>query len=154
MSSGRGGQLIRTPALPTLLRGEDSSDKVMEYQLGAFATCAAVFVYVLLRRCRKLSAIGDVPGPVNPSWIFGMSPAGRPGPFASSRWHIVLSMKPFKDTSGIFRSKKLEEQRGGSSRLSGMLFVGTAHLGYVSPSTNTPWWLAFGVFTETIGSYV
>ena len=83
MSSGPEGRLIRTPALPILLRGEDSSDKAMEYQLAALAACAAVFAYVLLRRGRKLSAVRDVPGPVNPSWIFGMFPVGRLGPFAS-----------------------------------------------------------------------
>jgi len=53
----------------------------MQYQLGALATCAAVFVYVILRRHGKRSAIKNVPGPVNPSWIFGTSPDGQPGPF-------------------------------------------------------------------------
>ena len=50
----------------------------MQYQLVAVAACAAVFAYAFLRRNRKLSAIGDVPGPQNPSWIFGMSLEMRP----------------------------------------------------------------------------
>ena len=50
-------------------------------QLGALAICVAVFFCVFLRRRRKLSAIRDVPGPVNPSWIFGMSPEGQSDPF-------------------------------------------------------------------------
>jgi len=118
---------------PRFVRGEDSSNQDMGHQLGALATCAVVFVYVFLRRGRKLPAIRDVPGPANPSWIFGTFPAGQPGPFASSRWSMTLSAKPFKDTSGTFRSKKLEEWRGGSSRTSGTLFVSTVRLGYVSP---------------------
>lgn len=43
----------------------------MEYQLVAPATCAAVFVYVFLRRRRRFAAVKDVPGPANPSWMFG-----------------------------------------------------------------------------------
>jgi len=54
----------------------------MQYQLGALAACVAAPVYVFLRRYRKVSTIRDVPGPVNPSWIFGTSPEGQPGPFA------------------------------------------------------------------------
>ena len=46
----------------------------MQYQLGALATCAVVFVYAMLRTRRRPSTIKDVPGPVNSSWIFGMSP--------------------------------------------------------------------------------
>ena len=53
----------------------------MQSQLGALVTCAAILVYAFLRRCRRLSAIRDVPGPVNPSWIFGTSPDDQPGPF-------------------------------------------------------------------------
>lgn len=53
----------------------------MQYQLGALAACAAVVFYAVIRKYRKRSVIKDVPGPVNPSWIFGMSPGGRPGPF-------------------------------------------------------------------------
>ena len=45
----------------------------MEYHFGVLTTCAAVLVYTLLRRRLKLSTIRDVPGPVNPSWLFGMS---------------------------------------------------------------------------------
>jgi len=52
----------------------------MQYQLGAFSACVAVFVYVILRRQKKYSAIRDVQGPVNPSWLFGTSPGGQPAP--------------------------------------------------------------------------
>ena len=65
---------MRTSAPATLFPGEDSNDQGMGYQLGVLVTCAAVFGYVFLRRGRKLPAIRDVPGPVNPSWIFGMFP--------------------------------------------------------------------------------
>ena len=44
----------------------------MQYQLGALTAAAVVFVYAFLRRRRRLSPIRDVPGPANPSWIFGM----------------------------------------------------------------------------------
>ena len=63
---------VRTSAPLTSLCGEDPKDEVMEYKLGVPAACVAVFVYALLRRRRRLSAIRDVPGPANPSWIFGM----------------------------------------------------------------------------------
>jgi len=46
------------------------------YQIGALATCAATFAYVILRRRRRLHTVRDIPGPVNPSWIFGKSPRG------------------------------------------------------------------------------
>ena len=118
---------------PRFISWENSNGQDMGCQLGALTTCAAVFVYVLLRRARKLPVIRDVPGPVNPSWIFGMFPMGQSGPFTSSRWSMTLSVETFKDTSGIFRSKKLEEWRGGSSRTSGTLFVSTVRLGYVPP---------------------
>ena len=65
-----------TWTLLTLPSKDSSRDELtMQYQLGALATCTAIFVYVFLRRYRKPSAIRDVPGPANPSWIFGMSPA-------------------------------------------------------------------------------
>ena len=49
----------------------------MGYQLAALV-CVVALVYVFLQRCKKFTTIKDVPGPVNPSWIFGMSPAGQP----------------------------------------------------------------------------
>ena len=67
----KSGDSLRTSALLTLLRGEVPNDEAMGYQLGALATCVAALVYISLRRCRKLSTIEDVPGPMNPSWIFG-----------------------------------------------------------------------------------
>ena len=53
----------------------------MGHQLGALAICAAAFVYVFLQKRKKLTTVKDVPGPVNPSWIFGASPVGRLDPF-------------------------------------------------------------------------
>ena len=95
--------------------------------------CAAVFVYVFLRRKRRISAVGDVPGPVNPSWIFGMYRRKvYPAPCTSSCRSITLNVEALKDTSGIFKPKKLGEQRRGSLRASGISFVGTAHLEYVA----------------------
>jgi len=52
----------------------------MQYQFGALGICAIAFAYVFLRRRRRLATIEDVPGPVNPSWIFGTSPVGQPDP--------------------------------------------------------------------------
>ena len=52
----------------------------MQYQLGALAILTASFVYACLRRRKGLLMIRDVPGPENPSWIFGMSTEGQPGP--------------------------------------------------------------------------
>jgi len=95
----------------------------MQYQLGALATCAAIFVYVVLRSHRKRFAIKDVPGPVNPSWIFGTSPDGQPGPFHPLLWVDGTDYETFKDTNGISRPKKLEKQRRDSLRISGTLFV-------------------------------
>ena len=89
-------------------------------------SCATVFVYVFLRRRRRLSAVGDVPGPVNPSWIFG-----------TSAWPLrlcismALNTRTFKDTDGTSWLKKLEEQKRGSSRISEISFVGMALLGCV-----------------------
>jgi len=53
----------------------------MQYQFGALAICVVVFAYGFLRRYRRLATIKDIPGPVNPSWIFGMCPGGQPDPF-------------------------------------------------------------------------
>jgi len=121
--SGLRGQPIRTSALLTLLRDKGSNGETMGYQLGALATCVAVFVYVSLRWRRKSPTIKDLPGPANPSWIFGMCPRANLTPLASPRMPMTLSMETFQDTSGIFRPKKLEERRGGSSRISGISFV-------------------------------
>ena len=74
--------LYKNLSSPQFSSQRSSSDKLaMQYQLGALAACTAVFVYVLLRRHRKPSAIRDVPGPVNPSWIFGTFPKGQSEPF-------------------------------------------------------------------------
>ena len=107
----------------------------MQHQFVALATCAAVFVFVILRRRARLSAIRDVPGPVNPSWIFGKSSEGQPGPFTSRR-SKALNVKPLKDTNGISTPKKLEGQRRGSSRISGISFAGTALVVYVALLSN------------------
>jgi len=104
----------------------------MVYQLGALVTCAAALVYTLLRRYRRPSTIRDVPGPVNPSWIFGTSRSSCP--LLTFSWRsIVVNVTNFKDTSGTYCSKKPEGQRGGSLRNSGTSFAGTALLGYASP---------------------
>ena len=65
----------------------------MGYRLGVLATFVAAFVYVFLRRSRKLSVIRDIPGPVNPSWIFGMSPEGQRDLFLPSYESITLNLK-------------------------------------------------------------
>ena len=122
----------------------------MQYQLEAIATCAAVFVYVILRR-RRLS-IADVPGPENPSWIFGTSPEGQPH---SPSLPVDRRLNGLKDTSGISWSKKSGEWRRGSSRSSGTSFAGRVLLGYASlaiePATVS---CVPGIFTDTIGSCI
>lgn len=70
----------------------------MQYRPGALTACVAVFVYLVFRRHRKRSAIKDVPGPVSPSWIFGMSLEGQP---ALSHGFMVLIVRAFKGISGI-----------------------------------------------------
>ena len=77
-----GDQPIRASALFTFLRGSNG-ELVMEYLLGALATGAAALVYIIRRR-RRLSMIRDVPGPMNPSWIFGTSHGVTLIPFTSS----------------------------------------------------------------------
>ena len=80
----------------------------MYYLFGTLATCTAVFVYIVLRRLRKPSAIKDVPGPPNPSWIFGMFHRENLTP-PTSCGSIALNVRTFQDTYGISWSKKLEE---------------------------------------------
>ena len=116
-----------------MLCSENLNDKAMKYQLGVPVACVAVVVYAFLRRRRRLFVLRDVPGPANPSWIFGMLLEGRSDPFTPFQRPMALSAKTFQDTSGIFRPKKLEEQRGGSSRTLGTSFVGTVRLGCVLP---------------------
>jgi len=57
----------------------------MQYQLGTLAACGAISAYVFLKRCRKPSTVRDVPGPDNPSWIFGKSLEGQ-----SDHFHLYL----------------------------------------------------------------
>ena len=74
-SASSGGQSIRTSVFSL----RSAVEKLpMQYQLEALVTCAAIFVFVLLQKRRRLSTIRDIPGPANPSWIFGMSPGGQP----------------------------------------------------------------------------
>jgi len=75
----------------------------MEYQLGTLAACTALFVYVWIRRYGEPSPVKDVPGPVNPSWIFGKSSEGEPDYFHLYTWADSTEYEPFKDISGISR---------------------------------------------------
>ena len=43
----------------------------MEFQQAVLAACGAAVVYLCYKKYRALS-IADVPGPKNPSWIYGM----------------------------------------------------------------------------------
>ena len=151
MSTGPGAQLIRRPALLTLVPGEDSNGEPwginsVHSQLARQSSCTS-----------SSEGVGSFPRSgmyrVRRTHLGSLVRSQRHNLALSPplRWQIVLRMKSCKDTSGIFRPKKLEEQRGGSSRLSGTLFAGTVRLGYVSPPTDTPWCLAFGNFTERIG---
>ena len=88
-----GGRPIRTSVLPALLRSRGSDRLGMQYQLGGLVTCAAVLAYAFLQRYRRSSTIRDVPGPVNPSWIFGMYPGVNATRFTSSSGSIVLNVK-------------------------------------------------------------
>ena len=131
-SMGSRGRLIRTSVLSTaevILYVEPT----MEYQVGVFAVCAAVFVYAFLRRYGKLSPIEDIPGPVNPSWIFGTSRRANLATFTSSRSPIALNLEVLKDISGIFSLEKLEQRIRGSSRILGTSSVGMVPLGCASP---------------------
>jgi hypothetical protein len=44
----------------------------MDFQQAALAICGTTAVYIWYKRSR-ISAISDVPGPKNPSWIYGIS---------------------------------------------------------------------------------
>jgi len=46
----------------------------MDFQQAALAICGVTVAYVLYGRYRNLT-IRDVPGPKNPSWIYGISGA-------------------------------------------------------------------------------
>jgi len=74
----------------------------MRYQLEALAVCAVVFIYLSLRRRKRLAIIKDVPGPVNPSWIFGTLPVaeGRSDPSCLLE---TDGLRTFKGTSGTSR---------------------------------------------------
>ena len=73
----------------------------MPSQLGALATCAAILLCLFLRRCRRPSAILDIPGPENPSWIFGMFRKVNLIPSTTPYRSTALNVKEPKDTSGI-----------------------------------------------------
>ena len=68
----------------------------MQSQLGALAAGAVVFVYLFLRRRNRLHAIRDVPGPENPSWIFGMCWRINLTPCTFSRRSIALNVKSIR----------------------------------------------------------
>jgi len=44
----------------------------MDFQQAALTICGVTVAYVLYRRYRNLT-IRDIPGPKNPSWIYGIS---------------------------------------------------------------------------------
>jgi len=103
----------------------------MQYQLEALAALAAVIiVYAVLRRQRKLSSIRDVPGPVNPSWLFGML-LGSTRPNLPACKPLALNANSFKDTNGTSKPERLGQRTRGSSRTSGTLSAGMVLLGYV-----------------------
>lgn len=131
---GSSDRSIRTLArFKTFLCGRSSNDGLaMDYQLGTLAICGTVLVCIIQRH-RRLSTIRDVPGPVNPSWIFGRSPGIALIPSTSSCRPASLTLETFKDISGISRPKKLGEQRRGSSKILGMWFIGTVLWECVSP---------------------
>ena len=104
----------------------------MQSQLGAFAICAGVFVYAFLRKRKRFPAIKDLPGPENPSWIFGTSLGGQSRPFHFLKWVGNIECEISKDISGISWVRNPEEWRRGTSRISGTSFVGMVPLGYVA----------------------
>ena len=61
----------KNPTSPNSFAAKFRTTNTMQHQLGALATCAVAFVYFILRRRRRLFTIKDIPGPANPSWIFG-----------------------------------------------------------------------------------
>jgi hypothetical protein len=54
------------------LKAETPLPARMTFQQTVLAICGATVVYALYKRCRT-SSISDVPGPKNPSWIYGIS---------------------------------------------------------------------------------
>ena len=71
-----GGSLIRGIAFHPLKsrrsRNQREEAPMMDFQQAALTICGATVVFVLYKRYRALS-ISDIPGPANPSWIYGIS---------------------------------------------------------------------------------
>ena len=96
----------------------------MDFQLATLVLSGAVAVtYIWYARCRA-SSIGDVPGPKNPSWMYGISRSSR-----SQRRYLM-----FWNRSSML----VEERRGGCSR--------EEHLGRIRNYSSLEW--------DTWGSYL
>jgi len=79
--AGSGGQSMSSPVIFTPLHSKNSNNEVVTRDF------TAAFAYVF-KNYQKLSATEDLPGPANPSWIFGLSPP----PFTSQR-SIALNVR-------------------------------------------------------------
>ena len=95
----------------------------MQYRFEALVTCATVLVYMVFRWHRKRSAIRDVPGPANPSWIFGTS-LGRSTRLLSpaDRKHLQGHQWYLQSGAGEVE-KRFLENFGNVVRLNGPLGV-------------------------------
>lgn len=95
----------------------------MDSQHAALAICGATAAYVWYRWYRT-SSIGDVPGPKNPSWIYGIS--------TSQQGRDIISQIPEQDINGGGILKKRVSLRRTFSTNTEQSLAGTEYLGYTS----------------------
>jgi hypothetical protein len=70
----------------------------MDPQQAALAICGVTAAYILYKRYRAF-AISDIPGPKNPSWVYGISSA-----FRTNRWHLLTGPEQGTRGGGSLRS--------------------------------------------------
>ena len=94
----------------------------MDFQQAALVTCLALVAYVWYKLYRT-SAIRDVPGPKNPSWVYGSIP---PPPYTEPR-HLTNSKIGhiwwWQREEARAVEKSLLEQYGTVARWNGLLGV-------------------------------
>ena len=91
----------------------------LQQTIAAVATASAI--YALYRRYNRPS-LKDIPGPPNPSWVYGKLGDLMPV--------FVLFTAILKDTNGIGRKGGPVSLKSTSWRTMEPWLVGTAHLGY------------------------
>src|ERR1700753_2175017 len=93
----------------------------MDFQQAALTICAAAAAYIYYKRYQDFT-ISDVPGPKNPSWIFGIS-----WPPCIKRRQLMVSATGhawwWQNEEGGGVEKRLLEEFGAGARWNGSLGV-------------------------------